>query len=523
MNGLSLIAGQTGAPGNKTFNAQNPASGEILDPPFYEASLDELNRACDAAWNAFESYSQLPAATRAAFLRTIAEEIESCDEIITRGNQETGLPEARLKGERARTCGQLRLFATVVEEGSWLSARIDHGEPERTPQPKPDLRSMQCPLGPVAVFCASNFPLAYSVAGGDTASALAVGCPVVVKAHHAHPGTAEIVAEAVMAAIKKCEMPSGVFSLIFGPGRTLGQALVKHPRIKAVGFTGSRAGGRALMDIAAARDEPIPVYAEMSSVNPVVILPGALQERGEALATGTHGSVTLGVGQFCTNPGLIFLPAGDVAQPFVDRLASLMADTAPCTMLHSGIRQAYVAGLQSRQNVAQVEEIVSSDVNSGAGDCDSGTVLFQTTAEVYLRSERLADEVFGPSTLLVRYENHDQLRALVESLEGQLTATVHASDEELQEACRMVATLQQKAGRLIFNGFPTGVEVCHAIVHGGPYPATSDGRTTSVGSLAVHRFARQVAWQDCPAGLLPEALQEDNPLGIRRLVDGEWK
>jgi NADP-dependent aldehyde dehydrogenase len=453
-------------------------------------------------------------------LRAIADRIDANDEIVARGQLETGLPEARLRGERARTSGQLRLFATLLDEGSWVGARIDHAQADRQPQPKPDVRSMRRPLGPVAVFCASNFPLAFSVAGGDTASALAAGCPVVVKAHHAHPGVAELVAEAVVAAVATCDLPSGVFSLVYGAGRTVGQALVRHPSVKAVGFTGSRAAGQALMKTAAARPETIPVYAEMSSVNPVFLLPGALRERATQIAKGLHASVTLGVGQFCTNPGLVFIPAGAASEEFRSQLVELMQATPACPMLHHGIRESYASGVQRNVDHSLVETLVPSATDAGPGKSHASAALFQTSAADFLSDQSLADEIFGPATLLVTYQTADELRTLIERLDGQLTASVHAASSELDVAAQLFAALESKAGRLILDGFPTGVEVCHAMVHGGPYPATSDGRTTSVGTLAIERFTRHVAWQNCPDELLPPALQEANPLAIHRLVDG---
>ena len=521
MQGLSFIAGGRGGKFGAAFHALNPATGERLEPPFHEVSVAELDRACSAAGLAFETFCQTSDATRARLLRAIADRIEANDEIVSRGVLETGLPQARLEGERARTCGQLRLFASLLEDGSWVGARIDHAQLDRKPVPKPDIRSMRRPLGPVAVFCASNFPLAFSVAGGDTASALAAGCPVVVKAHHAHPGVSELVAEMVAAAVGACELPPGVFSLVYGAGRTVGQALVSHPHIHAVGFTGSRSAGQALMKAAAARPHPIPVYAEMSSVNPVFLLPGALPERGDQIATRLHASVTLGVGQFCTNPGLVFLPAGAASEAFRTKLTDLMRATPPCPMLHHGIRESYAGGVARNQKNAHVEMLVGNPTDAGPGKSNAGAALFQTSLEEFLEEETLAEEIFGPATLLITYENHDELHAAIERFEGQLTATIHAADSENKEAARLFAALERKAGRLILNGFPTGVEVCHAMVHGGPYPATSDGRSTSVGTLAIERFTRHISWQNCPDALLPAALQKANPLGIRRLVDGK--
>jgi alpha-ketoglutaric semialdehyde dehydrogenase len=522
MQGLSFIAGDRGAKFGSTFHGLNPATGEQLEPAFHEASVGELDRACAAAGAAFDVFSQTSAKERAALLRDIAARIDANDEVIARGQLETGLPAARLTGERARTSGQLRLFASMLEEGSWVDARIDHADPNRQPIPKADIRSMQRPLGPVAVFGASNFPLAFSVAGGDTAAALAAGCPVVVKAHHAHPGVSELIASDVAAAVAASKLPTGVFSMLYGAGRTVGQGLVSHPRIKAVGFTGSRAGGQALMKTAAARHEPIPVYAEMSSVNPVFLLPGALAERGEQIAQGLHGSVTLGVGQFCTNPGLVFLPAGAASEAFRAKFAELMSGTAACPMLHHGIREAYTMGVGRNEKNAAVETLVRHSAEVGPGKSHAGAALFQTSIESFLEDHSLTEEIFGPATMLVTYKDADELQAAIERLEGQLTATVHAAASESAAAAKLFAALERKAGRVLLNGFPTGVEVCHAMVHGGPYPATSDGRSTSVGTLAIERFTRQVAWQSIPDAMLPAALQEANPLGIRRLVDGKY-
>lgn len=520
MQGLSFIAGGRGGKFGAPFHAVNPATGERLEPAFYEVSVAELDRACSAAGQAFETYRHVSDAVRGKLLRAIAERIEANSELVARGQLETGLPAGRLEAERARTCGQLRLFAALLEEGSWVGARIDHAQPDRQPVPKPDVRSMRRPLGPVAVFCASNFPLAFSVAGGDTASALAAGCPVIVKAHHAHLGLSELVAELVVAALVACDLPPGVFSLVYGGGRTVGQALVSHPVVHAVGFTGSRAAGQSLMKTAAARKQPIPVYAEMSSVNPVFLLPGALAERGAEIATGLHTSVTLGVGQFCTNPGLVFLPAGTASNAFRAKLAELMRATPACPMLHHGIREAYGQGLGNIAAHASVETLVLSDAGVGAGKSHAGGALFQMPIDAFLESDTPAEEIFGPATLLITYERHEELLAAIDCLEGQLTATVHAAASEGGEAAKLFAALERKAGRLVSNGFPTGVEVCHAMVHGGPYPATSDGRSSSVGTLAIERFTRHVAWQNAPDAQLPPALQEANPLAIQRIVDG---
>ena len=513
LNGTSIIGfgrgALNGALNGGTLQGINPATGDGLPPTYHTASAAEVDHAAQLAHAAFAVYSQTTGAERAHFLRRIAANIEELgDELITRANQETGLPEPRLRSETARTCNQLRLFADLVEEGSWVDARIDRGDRNRQPLPKPDVRSMVRPIGPVVVFGASNFPIAFSVAGGDTASALAAGCPVIVKAHHAHPGTSELVGLAVSDAVKSCGLPEGVFSLLYGSGNEVGTALVKHPLIKAGGFTGSRSGGRALFDAASSRPEPIPFYAEMSSVNPVVIFSGALRERSDQIAAGLCASVTLGAGQFCTNPGLVLLADNSDADAFVKKLGELMAGTAEQTMLTPAICDNYRNGVSARKNHAAVRTIGVS-------------ALFKTTAAEFIAHPELADELFGPSTLVITYT--DQLLELVKALEGQLTATIHGSDDDLRANQDLIRLLETKAGRLVFNGFPTGVEVGHAMVHGGPYPATSDGRYTSVGTRAIFRFTRQVCFQDFPNTALPAELQDENPLGIWRLIDGEIK
>jgi 2,5-dioxopentanoate dehydrogenase len=505
--GTSIIGFARGALNRGTLQGFNPATGEDLPPVYHTASAAEVDHAAQLAHAAFAIYSQTTGVERAQFLRRIAENIEALgDELMARAHAETSLPQARLRTETGRTCNQLRLFADLVEEGSWVDARIDRGDRQRQPLPKPDVRSMLRPVGPVVVFGASNFPLAFSVAGGDTASALAAGCPVIVKAHPAHPGTSELVGLAICEAVKSCGLPEGVFSLLFDSGTDVATALVKHPLIKAGGFTGSRAGGRALFNVASSRPDPIPFYAEMSSVNPVVILPGALLERADQLATGLHASVTVGVGQFCTNPGLVLLADNTDSDAFVNKLGELMAGAAEQTMLTPAIHTSYRNGVAARMNHSGVETIGSS-------------ALFKTTATDFLAHPELAEELFGPSTLVVIYT--DQLIELINSLEGQLTATIHGTDDDLRANKDLIALLETKAGRLVFNGFPTGVEVGHAMVHGGPYPATSDGRSTSVGTRAIFRFTREVCFQDFPDEALPAELQEQNPLGIWRMVDGK--
>ena len=507
LSGTSIIGFGRGELNGGTLQGVNPATGDNLPPIYHTASAAEVDRAAQLAHAAFATYSQTTGREKAHFLRRIAENIEAvADELIVRANQETGLPEPRLRTETARTCNQLRLFADLVEEGSWVDARIDRGDRNRQPLPKPDVRSMFRPIGPVVVFGASNFPLAFSVAGGDTASALAAGSPVIVKAHPAHPGTSELVGLAVSKAVRDCDLPEGVFSLLFDAGNDVATALVKHPLIKAVGFTGSRRGGRALFDAASSRPQPIPFYAEMSSINPVIILPGALRERSDQLATGLHASVTLGAGQFCTNPGLVLLADNKDSDAFVNKLGELLAGTTEQTMLTPAITTNYRSGVAERRQHAAVRTIGES-------------ALFKTTAAEFLAHPELAEELFGPSTLVVTYS--DQLIELVNALEGQLTATIHGTEDDLRANAELIRLLETKAGRLVFNGFPTGVEVGHAMVHGGPYPATSDGRSTSVGTRAIYRFARQVCFQDFPSAALPAELQDENPLGIRGMIDGE--
>ena len=517
--GRSMIGTGQGGETHNSFRAVDPVSGEKLDPAFFSASQAEVDEAVRLSNQAFSIYSRTSGREKGKFLRAIAANIEAiAPEVIERAARETALPKARLEGETARTCGQLRLFAQVVEEGSWVMARIDRADPARKPAPKPDIRSLLRPLGPVAVFGASNFPLAFSVAGGDTASALAAGNPVIVKAHPAHPGTSELVGGAVRRAVQDGKLPEGVFSLLFDGGHEVGSRLVKHPLIRAGGFTGSRQAGKILMNLAASRPEPIPFFAEMSSTNPVFVLPGALRQNLEKIASGLHASVTLGGGQFCTKPGLVFLPQGSDAQKFRTRLEEAMRTPASFHLLTEGIRSSYESGIQSRKrnlNVRLLSEV------PGNGACAIPVVLFETDAAAFLHDPNLAAEIFGPSTLLIHHSNRDEIFAIARELEGHLTATIHGTEEDLEDFSDLVQILEGKVGRLIFNGFPTGVEVSHAMVHGGPFPATSDGRSTSVGSMAIYRFSRPICYQGFSDRALPEELKNANPLGIWRMVDGE--
>lgn len=514
LQGTSIIGSRRGQGTEAAGASYNPANGEVLEPAYVAATEQELEQALALASQAFETYRQTSGIEKARFLRAVADNIEaSVEDLAQRMPLETGLPEMRARGECGRTCGQLRMFAALLEEGSWVDARIDRAQPERQPLPKVDTRSMLRPVGPVAVFAASNFPLAFSTAGGDTASALAAGCPVIVKAHSSHSGTAEIVGVAVRKAVADCGLPEGVFSLVYGSGRTIGQSLVKHPVIKAVGFTGSYAGGRALMDLAASRPEPIPVYAEMSAINPVVMLPGAVQQRGEALAQGLQASITLGAGQFCTNPGLVFVHE-DVIDDFARSCTSLMVESPSATMLNRGICEAYQSGLAGLEQDPSVTCLAKAAAGEGANQAVAA--LFRTDIATFLSSEALTDEVFGPASILISYRDESEVLDAFRSLEGQLTASVFGTEDELAGQGDLVRLMEDRAGRLIFNGFPTGVEVCASMVHGGPFPATSDGRSSSVGTMAIYRFTRAVCWQDCPQALLPDELKDQNPLGIQR-------
>jgi NADP-dependent aldehyde dehydrogenase len=519
--GRSLIGFRDGTGSGEPFYATDPTNGRPLQPGYIAATPQEVELAALLASEAFTGYGRLPGPERGAFLRKIAANIESiAGDVVERAGQETALPQARLQGETARTCAQLRLFAEVAEEGSWVAARIDRADPERKPAAKPDIRSMLRPLGPVVVFGASNFPLAFSVAGGDTASALASGNPVIVKAHAAHPGTSELVGQMVRESVRECGLPEGVFSLLLDGGTDVGTALVKHPLVKAGGFTGSRAAGRVLMDVAAARPEPIPFYAEMSSANPVFILPGALRQRGEPIAAGLHASFTMGAGQFCTKPGMIFLPQADEAASFTDRLRQLVAGSAPFHLLTERIHSSYDSALADRKADGSVTLLAEAPKASQAAGFAVGSALFETDAATFLEAQ-LDTEIFGPTTLLVQNLSRDQILAIAHSLDGHLTATIHGTEQDLRDFADLIAILENKVGRLVFNGFPTGVEVCHAMVHGGPYPSTSDGRSTSVGTQAIFRFTRPVCYQGFPDEALPQELKDANPLGIWRMVDGQ--
>lgn len=519
LTGNLLIGQESRFGSNGSIKAVNASTGAAIEPAFGGATADDLERACALAWTAFDQYRETSPEARATFLETIAQNIlDIGDDLIERCMMESGLPRARIEGERGRTVGQLRMFAGVVRNGDFLGVRIDPAQPERKPLPRVDLRLRHIGVGPVAVFGASNFPLAFSVAGGDTASALAAGCPVIVKAHSAHPGTSELVGRALQKAVKDCGMPEGTFSLLFDSGRDIGQGLVKDNRIKAAGFTGSRGGGTALMKLAAARTEPIPVYAEMSSINPVLLFPSALKNRAEGIAKAFVGSLVMGAGQFCTNPGLLLAIDGPELDAFIAAAATALKETAAQTMLTPGICKAYQGAVTRAAEHTGVTTAARGVEQKGENQGQSA--LFVTTADEFRKSHELQEEIFGASSLVVRCPNLAAMRELIESLEGQLTAALHIDEADHADARTFLPALERRTGRILVNGFGTGVEVGHAMVHGGPYPSTADGRSTSVGSLAINRFLRPVSYQDLPDALLPDALKTENPLGLNRRIDG---
>lgn len=518
LTGESLIGQSTISGGAPVFSGVDAASGAALSPSYGSVAAEDAARACALADAAFTAYRQTSPAVRAAFLELAAAKIDALGETLTlRACAETGLPRGRIEGERARTVNQLRLFAAEVREGSWQDARIDPALPDRTPLPRPDLRLRMVPLGPVVVFGASNFPLAFSVAGGDTASALAAGCPVVVKAHRAHPGTSELVGRAIQAAVAESGLPEGVFSLLFGGGEVLGTALVRDPRVKAVGFTGSRSGGLMLAHQAAQRPEPIPFYGEMSSINPVLLLPGALAQRAAELGKAYAGSLTAGAGQFCTNPGLLLAVGSAALETFVAEAGEAIAASPAATMLHTGILKAYEDGVTKLSGVKGVQQVSQGHTAPRAASAH----LFRADAATFRARPELTEEIFGASGLLVTGEDFHSLTDILQGLEGQLTITVHMAAEDEALFASLLPLLETKAGRILINGWPTGVEVCHAMVHGGPFPATSDTRTTSVGTLAIRRFLRPVCYQNVPAHLLPASLQDANPDQLWRRIDGK--
>ena len=516
VNGHNIIGGAYSALGSVKLQSVDATSGETLPYAFVEATPDEVDAAAEAAAAAYPAYRSLSAAKRADFLDAIADELDALgDEFVATVCRETALPAGRIQGERGRTSGQMRLFANVLRRGDFFGARIDRALPDRQPLPRPDIRQYRIGLGPVAVFGASNFPLAFSTAGGDTASALAAGCPVVFKAHPGHMATTALVGAALLRAAEKTGMPKGVFNMIYGG--SVGAALVKHPAIQAVGFTGSLRGGRALCDMAAARPQPIPVFAEMSSINPVILLPEAIKARGEKVAGELAASVVLGAGQFCTNPGLVIGIRSPEFSAFLQSLTASMAEQPAQTLLNAAGLESYGKGLAALAAHPGITHL-SGTKQEGS---QARPQLFKADVSLLLKGdERLQEEVFGPTTVVVEVADKAELLTAIKGLHGQLTATLITEPGDVVGSEELFALIEQKVGRVLFNGYPTGVEVCDSMVHGGPYPATSDARGTSVGTLAIDRFLRPVCYQNCPDALLPDALKNANPLGIARLVDG---
>ena len=513
-----IIGFETSAEASETISSINRLTGEKM-ASFSVATITEVDRAVEKATAAFQIYRKISGVKKAAFLEAIADEIIGLgDKLITVCCAESGLPKGRIEGERGRTVGQLKLFADLLKEGSWLDARIETANSERVPLPKPDIRSMQIALGPVVVFGASNFPLAFSVAGGDTASALAAGCCTIVKAHPAHLVTSSLIGKAINKAAIATEMPDGVFSLLFGDGPVLGAQLVKHPGIKAVAFTGSFGAGKAIYDMAVRRETPIPVYAEMGSTNPVFILPQALSEKPQLLAKAFSSSVTLGVGQFCTNPGMLIYESADAAPGFIQQLEEEFGQTLGGVMLTCDIHKSYTAGVEKRSEMSGVEILAKGNYTADLNI--ASPVLFKITSDLLKVCPDLSEELFGPTSVVVEANAKKDIIEIAKNLSGHLTATVHGTDSDLVEYKDLLDILEQKVGRLLINGFPTGVEVCSAMVHGGPFPATTDQKTTSVGTAAIFRFTRPVCYQNMPDQLLPNELKNANPLKIWRLVNG---
>ncbi|WP_298516549.1 aldehyde dehydrogenase (NADP(+)) [uncultured Kordia sp.] len=520
ITGKNYIGNSLSGKGTITYKTYNPKSNSENETTFTEATAEEIEEAVNLASEAFKEFQTISGPKKAAFLNAIADEILALDdELVQTYMSESGLPEGRAKGERGRTIGQLRTFAALVEEGSWVEARIDPAQPNREPRPRVDVRKMLVPIGPIVVFGASNFPLAYSTAGGDTASALASGCPVIVKSHPMHAGTGELVASAIQKAAEKTDMPNGVFSNLNSSGIEVGQQLVAHPKVKGVGFTGSIRGGRALLDLAAKRPEPIPVFAEMGSINPVVFLPKSLETKAETWAKTYAGSITLGTGQFCTNPGLILGIKSEGLTSFIDTLSNEIIQIAPKCMLHPNIHAAYTNNkLQAldQNNVITVAAITETVTENYAQQA-----VATVDGKTFLENKTLHEEVFGPFSLVVQCENAAELEEIIANLEGQLTGTIISEENEVSSYESVVQALASRVGRIIFNGVPTGVEVVPAMLHGGPYPASTDSRFTAVGRDAIKRWVRPFSYQDWPNELLPDELKNENPLGILRLVNDQ--
>lgn len=521
ISGKNIIGNKLSKQGDVTYKTFNPKTNKETDFTFYEATSVEINEAVELASEAYKIYKDISGSKKADFLEAIALEIEALgDELITTYCKESGLPEGRAHGERGRTMGQLRAFAALLKEGSWVEAVIEKGQPDREPMPKADIRKMLFPLGPVVVFGASNFPLAFSTAGGDTASALAAGCPVIVKSHPMHSGTGELVSSAIIKAAEKTGMPNGVFSNLNSRGIEVGQQLVKHPKVKAVGFTGSLYGGMALYKLANERDEPIPVFAEMGSINPVVIFPSALEAAGDVWATKYASSITMGAGQFCTNPGLVLGINGEQMDAFAKTLSQEILKLEPTYMLHPNIYGTYNEGKNDLSGQDGVTVIADYTKETSANV--ARPAILKVSGAKFLANPKLHKEVFGPFSVIVSCKDSAELEEILNNLEGQLTGTVLGNEKDLATYARVVDALQSRVGRILFNGVPTGVEVCSSMVHGGPFPASTDSRFTSVGTSAIKRWVRPVSFQDWPNTFLPKALQNENPLGIVRLEEGRY-
>ena len=519
ITGKNYIGDKKSSKGNKTYRTFDPNLNIATEWEFYEANSEEIDEAVDLATKAFSEYKKFSALKKAEFLRAIADEIEALGaELIQTYTKESGLPEGRAKGERGRTMGQLRAFATLLEEGSWVEASIDTAQPDRQPIPKVDIRKMLVPIGPIVVFGSSNFPFAFSTAGGDTASVLASGCPAIVKSHPMHAGTGELVSSAILKAAEKTGMPNGVFSNLNSSGIEVGQQLVKHPKVKGVGFTGSIKGGTALYKLATERKEPIPVFAEMGSINPVVVLPSALNEKADDWAKQYAGSIMLGAGQFCTNPGLILGLKSEAFSNFITTLGTEISALQPSVMLHPNIHAGFEKGKQNLSSQSETT-VVASYERETAPNFAQQKVLKVSGAD-FLKNPTLHNEVFGPFSIVVECADAKELETVLNGLEGQLTGTVLGNAKEIDDYAGAVDALQSKVGRIIFNGVPTGVEVCPSMQHGGPFPASSDSRFTSVGTSAIKRWVRPVSFQNWPQESLPDELKDENPLGLTRIVNG---
>ena len=520
LTGQQIIGNHFSAKGNSKFSAVNPAIGKPLTPEYTEATQEEIDKAFVKADTVFEAFQEVTRTRRADFLNTIAEEIVAMgDELIHRAVAETGLPEARIIGERGRTVNQLNMFADIVRAGDFLEVSIDSAMPGRTPIPRPDIRMINIPIGPVAIFGASNFPLAFSVAGGDTVSAFAAGCPVIVKAHPAHPGTCELVGMAIKLAAEKTGMPDGVFSMLQGKSTDVGQAMVKHPLARAVAFTGSFNGGKALFELANSREEPIPCFAEMGSINPVFLLPERLKESAENIAHQFVDSVNLGVGQFCTNPGIVFGIKSPELDTFISHATDKIKTNPGGIMLHGGIKSNYDKSLKS---ISSQKNVASIAKGTGEGDAVGIAQLLKTDGASFIHNPKMQEEMFGPASIIVVCEDEEQLLLAARALRGNLTATIQATANELIQFSNLIRILERKAGRILVNGFPTGVEVCHSMVHGGPFPATIDSRFSSVGAISIKRFLRPICYQNFPEAMLRDELKIANGEQIRQKIDGKY-